>query len=316
MTISRYERRLELPGGAIGCFDVHAGGEERSPIVFLPGAFDLAYSFRHQLIAAAARGHRAIALELPGHGASDPAHAEQIPTRQILETIRGALDALGIERAVFVGHDHGAKILREFIAEEPYIARGFVAIGTILSGRMPVDPMILFRQALSPRFFLLALEEPGPIEAILNADIELSLKYLHRGNREGSIAYAESEYAFFDEIERGVDPGGAVLHSEAELAYYLRAFGRTGFGASLAILRPISENYRDELSRPEGLELPIAFFLGDEDGQLPLDRLEGYRPHELFPRAELHFFAGAGHFPHLEAPEDLNRALFAFIERL
>lgn len=312
MTIFAHERRLDLAQGAIACID-HGEGD---PIVFLPGVFDLAFSYRHQIEAIAARGYRAIALELPGHGAGDPLGVERLPARTILSTIREALEALEVKEAVFIGHDHGAKILRELVAEDQSIARGLVVIGTILSARMPVDPAVLFRQALSPRFFLLALEEPGPIEAILNADVEASLRYLHRGNAGGSIAHASSEYAFFDEIARGVDPGGALLHGEAELDYYVSMFRRTGFAASLAILRPLSENYQDERARREGLEIPIAFFLGGEDGQLPRERLEGYRPKELFPRAELRFFEGAGHFPHLEAPEAVSRALLDFIERL
>lgn len=319
MTISVHERRLELPSGAIGCIDYSLDGAKGRPIVFLPSAFDLAFSFRHQIQAVAEKGHRAIALELPGHGVGDLIAEERIPARRILKTIREALDALGVlgvEEAIFVGHDHGAKLLRELIAEDESIARGLVVIGTILSGRMPVDPALLFREALSPRFFLLALEERGPIEALLNADVEASLRYLHRGNAAGSIAYEKSDYAFFDELERGVDPGGALLHSDAEFRRYLSAFRRTGFDASLAILRPLSENHQDELKRREGLDVPIAFFLGGDDGQLPRERLEGYRPEELFPRAELRIFEGAGHFPHLEVPRELNRALLDFIERL
>lgn len=312
LTILQSERRLELTSGALACLDCGEG----DPIVFLPGAFDLAFSFRHQMIAAIDAGYRAIALELPGHGSSDLLRAERLPAREILRILREALDARGVEKAIFVGHDHGAKILRELIAEDERIARGFVILATILSGRMPVDPTLLFRQALSPNFFLLALEEPGPIEEILNADIEASLRYFHRGNAAGSIAFASTEYEFFDEIARGVDPGGALLHRDDEFAHYVRAFVRTGFDASLAILRPISENHRDERARRETLDLPMAFFLGGKDGQLPKERLEGYCPRELFPRAELFVFEDAGHFPHLEAPDAVNETLLDFIKRI
>src|SRR5690606_41991742 len=80
-----------------------------------------------------------------------PRELRAFPTRRSSDLIREALDARGVEKAIFVGHDHGAKILRELIAEDERIARGFVILATILSGRMPVDPTLLFRQAFSPR---------------------------------------------------------------------------------------------------------------------------------------------------------------------
>src|SRR5690606_11146060 len=143
------DARLVGPGLAS-----YAGGEGR-PIVLLPGVWDLAASYRAlapQLIRA---GHRVIAFDLPGHGASRALGAarRELPVRALAASLEAALDELGVGRALLVGHDHGARVARELAARSPERAAGLVSLAMVLSGRAPVDPEQIFRAALGPRFF-------------------------------------------------------------------------------------------------------------------------------------------------------------------
>lgn len=293
---------------------VPAGGHELAAyvrgegpaVVFLPGAFDLAASFREVVPPLSRAGHRVVAFDLPGHGASATWGRARLPARELADALDEALEALGVTRALVVGHDLGARIGRELAARHPGRVRGLVSIGMVLTGRMPVDPARLFREALGPRFFLLAIQEPGAVEPLLARDVARTLAFFHRGAGPASTPFEGTRYALFDELAsfRPEAPAGKILHDEPWFSRYVDAFERTGFDDALAMLRPITENWRDEAERPERLEVPVTFILGERDALVPPERAEGLGSSECFPKCAVEIVAGVGHYPHLEnAPE-------------
>lgn len=108
------------------------------PVVFLHGA-----AANHLVWGAQLRElgqtHRAIALDLPGHGRSDP------PGRDTIEGYRddllGLLDALAIDRAVVVGHSMGGAIALALALAHPDRVAGLGLVGT--GARLRVLPAIL-----------------------------------------------------------------------------------------------------------------------------------------------------------------------------
>src|SRR5215471_7241825 len=77
-------------------------------VVFCHGFPDLALGWRHQLEPIARAGFRAIAPDQRGYGGSSaPAPVEAYGLTELTGDLVGLLDALDIERAVFVGHDWG-----------------------------------------------------------------------------------------------------------------------------------------------------------------------------------------------------------------
>ena len=108
-------RRIRLPDRvtAVGVrepgitLSVHEAG--RGPAVVLCHGFpELAYSWRHQIPALADAGFRVIAPDQRGFGGSDaPEPIEAYGMEQLTGDLAGLLEALGVERAIFVGHDWG-----------------------------------------------------------------------------------------------------------------------------------------------------------------------------------------------------------------
>ena len=100
---------LHLPERDLQLSALVAGSE--GPLVVLCHGFPgLAYSYRHQLPVLAAAGYRAVALDMKGYGQSDrPLALEAYQARVLSDDLVAVLDLLGAERAVFVGHDFGAK---------------------------------------------------------------------------------------------------------------------------------------------------------------------------------------------------------------
>ena len=85
-----------------------AGPESGTPIIFVHGWPELSISWRHQLPHFAEQGYRTIAPDMRGYGESDvyPTHAAYAQ-REVVADMLELVDALGIERAVWVGHDWG-----------------------------------------------------------------------------------------------------------------------------------------------------------------------------------------------------------------
>jgi len=82
------------------------------PVVFCHGFPGLSYSWRHQLPVLADAGWRAIAPDMRGYGRSDhPADPAAYDRATTVADLVALLDELGLERAVFAGHDFGANLV-------------------------------------------------------------------------------------------------------------------------------------------------------------------------------------------------------------
>ena len=96
---------IEVGGVSLHVVDEGSG----SPVLLLHGFPDSSALWRHQIPALVDAGHRVIAPDLRGFGASDRPDgvaAYAVPT--LLADVLGILDAVGVERADVVGHDWGA----------------------------------------------------------------------------------------------------------------------------------------------------------------------------------------------------------------
>lgn len=115
-----------------------ARGAQGTPVVFIHGAAGnhLVWGMQVHALGEVAR---AVALDLPGHGRSDP------PGRTSVEAYRdvivGLLDALGLERAVIVGHSMGGAIAQTLALSHPDRVAGLGLVGT--GARLRVLPAIL-----------------------------------------------------------------------------------------------------------------------------------------------------------------------------
>lgn len=68
---------------------------------------------------------RVIAIDLPGHGVSEV--KGEIHTMEFLaDTVRAALDTIGVERVVLVGHSMGGYVALEFLRKYPERLNGLV----------------------------------------------------------------------------------------------------------------------------------------------------------------------------------------------
>jgi pimeloyl-ACP methyl ester carboxylesterase len=114
---------VDVEGVAIHVEDV---GEGDTALVFVHGWMCDARVWRHQVPALHELG-RLVALDLPGHGRSDkPERAESLVSQA--DDVAGALRALGVRRAVVVGHSNGSGVLLNLARRHPDLVAGLVIV--------------------------------------------------------------------------------------------------------------------------------------------------------------------------------------------
>ncbi|MEL6298811.1 MAG: alpha/beta hydrolase [Pseudomonadota bacterium] len=86
-------------------------------------------------------GRAVYALDLPGHGGSDPLPDGAPTVGRLAETVLEAADALGLEQPVLAGHSMGGGIALTAAVQAPEKVGGLVIIGS--SARLPVTDQIL-----------------------------------------------------------------------------------------------------------------------------------------------------------------------------
>ncbi len=113
-------------------------GKQGTPIVFVhgAGASHLVWGLQVRALGEVAR---AVALDLPGHGRSDPPGRTSVDAYR--DVVLGLLDALGFERAVIVGHSMGGAIAQTLALSHPDRVAGLSLVGT--GARLRVLPAIL-----------------------------------------------------------------------------------------------------------------------------------------------------------------------------
>src|SRR5437762_8714396 len=139
-------------------------GPSDGPLVVLCHGFpELWYSWRHQLPALAKAGYRVLAPDQRGYGRTDaPDEIEAYDIEHLTGDLTGLLDALGVERAVFIGHDWGAIVVWGLSLLAPERVRAVTGLSVPFAPRPPIPPTQLFRAMFGERFlYILYFQDVG-----------------------------------------------------------------------------------------------------------------------------------------------------------
>ncbi|WP_127784903.1 alpha/beta hydrolase [Rhodococcus sp. X156] len=305
---------------------MHVVQQGSGPAVVLCHGFPgLSYSWRHQLPALAAAGYRAIAVDMRGYGRTDaPTDPRAYDRASTVADMVGLLDALGLDDAVFVGHDFGAALVWDLPQWAPGRVRALVQLSVPRTPPMPVLPSAAFAHQAQRHFLHLHyFQQPGVADAELGADPRgfLSRVFwaLSGGYRYLDIfAHPSAGNGYLDVLPEAPPLPWPWL-SEAELDHYVQEFTRTGFTGGLSWYRAHDHIWREKQQRPdEPVTVPVCFITGDRD---PVQTMTGARSMEQM-RASVpglaaeHVIAGAGHFVQMEAAEQVNRIMVDFLATL
>jgi pimeloyl-ACP methyl ester carboxylesterase len=263
--------RIDAPNGAIAVCESEGQGPAA---LFIHGNSSSSRAFSRQLDGPLGQSFRLVAVDLPGHGASEDAKdpsAYSLPGHA--RAVRAVIDALGLAQARFVGWSLGGHIAMEMAPDLPD-ARGFAIFGA---------PPLAFPPAMETAFL------PNPAAGIIFEE------RIDRGQAEVFVASL---------FRPGFGDVPAFFLRDA-----LRTDGRarSGLGASIA-----PGGYRDEVVVVRDLKAPLAVLHGAEEQLINGTYFASLVMPTLW-RGAVQAIPRAAHAPQWETPEVFNALLEAFM---
>ncbi|MDB4976603.1 MAG: Epoxide hydrolase [Myxococcaceae bacterium] len=276
-----------------GPLSFRAWEKGEGPLVLcLHGFPDHARSFRFQLPALAAQGYRVLAPTMRGYEpSSQPADGDY----QLLSLARDVLawlDQLGAPECHLIGHDWGAVVGYVVAALAPERICSLTTIAVPHPGRIMRELLRKRPSQLARSWYMFFFQLPGIAEYALERDDFALLDFLWRS---WSPSYELPEHERRALKQTFAQPGV----KQAALAYY-RALPRQG--------SPSARQTRKLLWRP--IQVRTLALTGTEDGCMDTRLYEDLMHAADFPAGlETVRLQDAGHFLHLEQPQQVNQLL-------
>ena len=152
---------------------IHVAEVGEGPLVlFIHGFPESWYSWRHQLVALAAAGYRAAAIDVRGYGSSEaPEEVEAYRIIHLAGDCVGVVEALGESTAVIVGHDWGSPIAAAAARLRPDVFTAVALLSVTYEPRNEHRPSEVFRAiGGDEEFYIEYFQEPGRAEAEIAED--------------------------------------------------------------------------------------------------------------------------------------------------
>ncbi len=230
----------------------------------------------------------------------------------------GLLDALGLEKAVFCGHDWGGLVVWQMALMHPSRVAGIIGVNTPFMPRGPIDPIQMMRHVFGGDMYIVHFQKYGEAERILDADIAKSMRFWYRRTRMKLADYDKlpAEHKTLSLIrgyERGEDAWSAPLvMSESELAVYVEAFERTGYEGGINWYRNMTRNWERSADLVQRIDVPCLMISAADDVVLRPEMTNGME--NYIPDLEKHVIADCGHWTQSEQPEKLNDLMGRVVE--
>lgn len=268
-------QKVQVGGQQIAYYESSGTGPD---VLLIHGNSCSSLAFKAQLEGDFGEKYHVVAMDLPGHGESEPA-AEPEKTYHMpgyAAVIAEFAKKLGLEKAVLGGWSLGGHIILEAASMLPDAA-GLVIFGT---------PPLAFPPAMDRAFL------PNPAMAAAFAP-ELTQEQM-----EGFAAAC------------------LAPESTIELAALVADIARTDGRARATMAASIAPGgYTDEVEIVKNLDRPLAVLHGEHEQLVNGDYFNDLEMPTLW-RGAVQIIHGSGHTPHIEEPEQFNELLGAFVDEV
>lgn len=247
-------------------------------ILLIHGNSASSLTFQAQLTGEFGQKYRVVAMDLPGHGESDPA-AEPEKTYHMpgyAAVVTEVARQLDLEEAVFVGWSLGGHIVLEAHSLLPDAA-GFVIFGT---------PPLAFPPDMANAFL------PHP-----------------------AMGAAFSQDLTPEQME-GFAAACLAPDCTLDLAPFVADIARTDGRARATMAASIApDGYQDEVEIVKQLKRPLAIFHGEKEQLVNEAYISALEMPTLW-RGAVQIIVGSGHTPQVEKPETFNALLGSFVDEV
>jgi pimeloyl-ACP methyl ester carboxylesterase len=298
-----------------------AGPREGVPIVLCHGFPEFSYSWRWQIAALAAAGRWVIVPDQRGYGLTErPEAVEDYDMAHLTGDLVGLLDHLGVEKAVFCGHDWGGIVVWQMPLIHPGRVAGVIGVNTPFLPRLAVDPITVFRNVFGDDMYIVHFQTPGVADAQFAADVEKTMRYFMRRPTADQAAFTSGKtekrsLALQVGLEHyDVADDASQLLTPEELKIFVDNFERTGFTGGINWYRNFVRNWERAEALPTRIDgVPCLMIMAELDVVLPPSLAD--RMGEQISDLEKVLIEGSGHWTQQEAPEQLNAILIEWLGR-
>lgn len=281
-------RYASLPAGRVHYVDEGGdgkgslGGSQRETLLFVHGTPTWSFDWR-RLIASLSGGYRCVAPDLLGFGLSDRPRDFPYTPEAHAEALAAFVRKLGLRDITLIVHDFGGPIGLPLLMDQPGLVKRVVLINTWMWSFAGDKAMERSGRIAG-----------GPMGRFLYRRFNFSLKVL-------------TPYAYGD--RKKLTP---ALHKRY-LDRFPDAWSREHVLWTLARSLLASGAFYDSLwgKRDRLRALPVLILWGMKDRAFPPSLLQRWKG--ALPGAKAIEFAKAGHWPHEEAPVEVEAALRAFL---
>lgn len=291
-------------------------------VLFCHGFPDTARGWRSQMASLAEAGYHTIALDMRGFGKSyAPSEVSEYSALQIVGDLIGLLDALGISKAVLVGHDWGADHAQRAMLMRPDRFVGLASLSIPFAPRGEMSTWDSLRaRGLGGLYYAFEMMKEGAEARFSPPESSIPrILYWLSGSPAKGTGW------------NPIDPARNMLRpvNNLEIEWideeYIRdtilAFEKSGFVGGLNHYRGAQITFELMPAFKDALILqPSIYIWGERDG---LCNFFHPRPPSVADLSSTHpgltkvvMLEGVGHFPQLEAPELVNGELLEFLDRM
>lgn len=316
-------------------FYLEAGPKRhRSAIIFVHGWPEISWAWRHQIMAFSSLGFRVVAPDLRGCGQSNRYNTHSAyAQREIVQDMLELVDSLGIDRAIWVGHDWGAPVVWNIASHHPNRCHGVVGLtvpyDTLERGVERLKEFIdrtVYPENQFPygqyEYYKFYQENFDVATQDFEANIENTMKILlRRGNPTQAgqpfpTSFVRLQGGWFGPTHVAPNvPLDTSILTPSDLAIYVDAYQRTGFFGVDSLYMNDADNvaYANEAVNNGVLKMPVLFLPGTYDYINDTERTNLMNPMKTKCYDLTINQIYSGHWMHQESPEDVNEFLAQWI---
>lgn len=325
----------------VGAHTIHlleAGPAEGPLVVFVHGWPELSLSWRHQLPVLGGIGFHAVAPDMRGYGGSTVyGRHEDYAQSLVVADLIGLIDALGEERAVWVGHDWGSPTVWNMASHHPERCHGVASLCVpYFSLERGLEHCIgLVDRTVYPaeqypagqwEYQLFYQEHFDRATKVFEANPYNTVKLLFRkGDPAGfgkpaGTAMTRINGGWFGDLEEAPDvPMDADVVTEQDLETYAQSLERNGFFGpdSYYMNHEANAAYAANAVNGGALEMPVLFLAAQYDYVCETITSRAAEPMRQMCSRLDEVVIRSGHWMAQERPKEVNAALVRWlVERL
>ena len=311
-----------------------AGPDDGPLIIFVHGWPELSISWRHQLPVFGGLGFRAVAPDLRGFGRSTayPSQKDYAQVNVVADMI-GLLDALGRDKAIWVGHDWGSPVVWNIASHHPdrchavanlcvpywTLERGFDAVLELVDRDVyPADTYPVGQWDYQMYY----LENFDRATQVMDANPYNTVKALFRkGHPDGQgkpsgTAMIRATGGWFGGADAAPDfPADGDVVTEGDLQTYAESLRRNGFFGPNAFYMNHEANaaYAQTAVNGGRIDMPVLFIGARYDYTCETVKSRLAEPMREHCTDLIEAVLDCGHWMAQEKPFELNAALAAWL---